>query len=52
MPHTGNTNNEAGIYVSDCADLERITMPLHHTFPDCPKCKRAVNWTLAVATKQ
>jgi peptide methionine sulfoxide reductase MsrB len=50
MPGTGNTNSVAGIYSCDSCG-ERVTMPLGHTFPDCPKEKKAVNWTLAVATK-
>lgn len=52
MPRTGTKNTVAGIYVSDCADRERITMPLGHEFPPCPKCGKDVNWTLVEATKQ
>jgi hypothetical protein len=51
MPSTDDKNTVAGIYVSNCADVERITMPLGHEFPPCPKCGRAVQWTLVVATK-
>jgi hypothetical protein len=51
MPSTDDRNTVAGIYVSDCPDRERITMPLGHQFPPCPKCGHAVEWTLVVATK-
>lgn len=51
VPYTHDENKMAGIYVSNCADAERITMPLGHEFPPCPKCGRAVEWTLVVATK-
>lgn len=50
MPNTGSTNTEAGICACNTCG-ERITMPLGHTFPDCPVCKTAVGWTLVVATK-
>jgi hypothetical protein len=51
MPRTGAKNTVAGIYKCDSCG-ERITEPLGHEFPDCPKCKKAVNWTLVVATKK
>ena len=39
----------AGIYRSDCADQERVTMAVGGTFPRCPSCRKAVGWKLAVA---
>ena len=51
MPYTREKNTVAGIYESDCRDHERITMPLGHEFPPCPKCGHAVNWRLVVPTK-
>jgi len=51
MQKTGDHNRIAGIYESTCGDRERITMPYGHEFPPCPKCQRAVSWTLIVATK-
>jgi ABC-type ATPase with predicted acetyltransferase domain len=51
MPRTGSKNSVAGIYkCDDCG--ERITVALGKEFPDCPKGKNAVNWTLVEATKQ
>ncbi len=40
----------AGIYRSDCADKERVTLAVGDRFPKCPSCRKAVCWTLAVAT--
>lgn len=51
MPSTDEKNTIAGIYISNCRDAERITMPLGHQFPPCPKCGKDVEWTLVVATK-
>ena len=51
MAKTGEKNKIAGIYQGDCKDKEKITMPLGHEFPPCPKCRRSVNWTLVQATK-
>jgi hypothetical protein len=39
----------AGIYRSDCADEERVTMAVEVRFPKCPSCRKAVGWKLAVA---
>jgi ABC-type ATPase with predicted acetyltransferase domain len=51
MPRTGAKNTVAGIYrCGECG--ERITMALGKEFPDCPKCKKAVNWVLVTATKR
>jgi hypothetical protein len=47
---TDTTCANAGIYRSDCADQERITIAVGDTFPKCPSCKKAVGWKLAVAT--
>jgi len=41
---------QAGIYRSDCADQDRVTMAVGETFPRCPSCKKAVGWGLVVAT--
>jgi hypothetical protein len=40
----------AGIYRSDCADQERVTVTVGDTFPKCPSCRKAVGWNLVVAT--
>ena len=40
----------AGIYRSDCADQERVTMAVGDTFPKCPSCRKAVGWRLAAAS--
>lgn len=40
----------AGIYRSDCADQERVTLAVGDTFPKCPSCRKAVGWNLVVAT--
>jgi hypothetical protein len=47
---TGGVCAIAGIYRSDCADRERVTLVESDTFPKCPSCRKAVGWTLAVAT--
>lgn len=39
-----------GIYRSDCADQERVTLTVGDAFPRCPSCRKAVGWNLAVAT--
>jgi hypothetical protein len=39
----------AGIYRSDCADQERVTLAVGEEFPKCPSCRKAVGWNLAVA---
>jgi hypothetical protein len=39
----------AGIYRSDCADQERVTMAAGDPYPKCPSCRKAVGWKLAVA---
>jgi hypothetical protein len=51
MQRTGDKNQVAGIYQSTCKDRERITMPLGHEFPPCPRCGGNVGWQLAVPTK-
>jgi hypothetical protein len=40
----------AGIYRSDCADQERVTLAVGDRFPKCPSCRKVVGWKLAVAT--
>jgi len=40
----------AGIYRSDCADQERVTLAIGDNFPRCPSCRKAVGWDLAEAT--
>ena len=40
----------AGIYRSDCADQERVTLAVGDIFPKCPSCRRAAGWNLVVAT--
>jgi hypothetical protein len=47
---TGTACTVAGIYRSDCADEERVTLVAGDEFPKCPSCRRAVGWNLAVAT--
>jgi hypothetical protein len=47
---TDTTCDTAGIYRSDCADQERVTMAIGGTFPRCPSCRKAAGWSLAVAT--
>lgn len=47
---TDTTCTTAGIYRSDCADQERVTMAVGDAFPKCPSCRKAVGWALAVAT--
>ena len=47
---TGLTCTVAGIYRSDCADEERVTLAVGDEFPKCPSCRHAVGWNLAVAT--
>lgn len=47
---TDTTCTTAGIYRSDCADKERVTVAVGDTFPRCPSCRKAVGWELAVAT--
>ena len=37
----------AGIYWSDCADEEPVTMAVGDTFPKCPRSRKPVGWTLA-----
>ncbi len=40
----------AGIYRSDCAHQERVTVAVGDAFPKCPSCRKAVGWNLVVAT--
>jgi hypothetical protein len=40
----------AGIYRSDCADQERVTLAIGDSSPRCPSCRKAVGWNLAIAT--
>jgi hypothetical protein len=40
----------AGIYRSDCADQERVTLAVGDTFPKCPSCRKGCGWNLVVAT--
>jgi hypothetical protein len=40
----------AGIYRTDCADQERVTMAVGDIFAKCPSCTKTVGWNLAVAT--
>ena len=40
----------AGIYRSDCADRERVTLAVGDAFPKCPSCRKGVGWNLAAAT--
>ena len=47
---TDNTCTTAGIYRSDCADKERVTLAVGDSFPRCPSCRKKVGWELAVAT--
>jgi len=47
---TGTSCVTAGIYRSDCADQERVTMAVGDTFPKCPSCRKAVAWRMAAAT--
>ena len=37
----------AGIYRSDCADQERVTLAVGDGFPKCPSCRKAVGWNLS-----
>jgi hypothetical protein len=46
---TGSTCATAGIYRSDCADQERVTLAVGDDLPKCPSCRRVVGWMLAVA---
>lgn len=50
MPSTSQKCTESGVYRSDCNCKEQITISRNETLPPCPKCKRAVNWTLVRAT--
>jgi hypothetical protein len=47
---TDCTCTTAGIYRSDCADQERVTLAVGDHFAKCPSCRKAVGWNLAVAT--
>jgi hypothetical protein len=47
---TDSTCTTSGIYRSECADQERVTLGEGDSFPKCPSCRKAVNWHLAVAT--
>ncbi len=47
---TENRCTTAGIYRSDCADQERVTLVIGDHFPKCPSCRKSVGWNLAVAT--
>jgi hypothetical protein len=40
----------AGIYRSDCADQERVTIAVGEPFPRCPSCRKVVGWRLAATT--
>lgn len=46
---TDTTCVTAGIYRSNCADEERVTLAVGDNFPKCPSCRKAVGWNLAVA---
>jgi hypothetical protein len=48
MPSTAAESSIVGIYVSNCADRVRITIPLGELFPPCPECGRDVDWILAL----
>lgn len=50
MPSTSQKCTESGVYRSDCNCKEQITISRNETLPPCPKCKKAVNWTLVRAT--
>jgi hypothetical protein len=50
MPRTGDSNTVAGIYKCDSCG-ERITMPLGHEFPPCPKEGKTTTYSLVMATK-
>ena len=50
MAKTGDSNTVAGIYRCDSCG-ERITMPLGHEFPPCPKEGTRVMYSLVTATK-
>jgi hypothetical protein len=52
MAKTDDINTVAGIYVSTDGCAERITVPLGHKFPPCPKCKKATSYRLVEATKR
>jgi hypothetical protein len=47
---TDNTCTTAGIYRSDCADQERVTLAVGDHLPKCPSCRKAVGWNLVAAT--
>ena len=47
---TDAASTTAGIYRSDCADQERVTLVIGDFFPKCPSCRKAVGWNLVVAT--
>ena len=47
---TDTTCPTAGIYRSDCADQERVTLAVGDHFPKCPSCRKVVGWNLVVAT--
>jgi hypothetical protein len=46
---TDTTCTAAGIYRSDCADQERVTLAVGDHFPKCPSCRKVVGWNLVVA---
>lgn len=46
---TDATCSTAGIYRSECADEERVTLAVGDTFPKCPACRKRVGWRLAAA---
>jgi hypothetical protein len=52
MAKTGEINTVAGIYQSTDVCNERVTMPIGHKFPDCPKCKKSTSYRLVEATKR
>ncbi len=47
---TDHACTAAGIYRSDCADQERVTLAVGDVFPKCPSCRKVVGWNLVVAT--
>jgi hypothetical protein len=49
VARTGTTALAAGIYRSDCADQEQVTLDAGDNFPKCPSCWKAVGWNLIVA---
>jgi hypothetical protein len=51
MPKSGSSNSKSGIYRGDCSCRKEIALRNRETFPPCPSCNKAVNWTLVRPTK-